>query len=43
MVEEWALRGHENQEFGFRHAKFEIHLGHPFGTLEDAAGFAMLG
>lgn len=43
MVEEWVLGGHENQEFGFGHAKFEILLGHPFGTLEEAAGFAMLG
>lgn len=43
MEEAWVLEGHENPEFGLGLAKFETHLGHPFGTLEGAVGSAMLG
>lgn len=43
MEEAWVLEGHENPEFGLGLAKFETHLGHPFGTLEGEVESAMLG
>lgn len=35
--------GCENQEFGFGHTKFEVHLGHAFGGFEEAVRSATLG